>query len=88
VVVHALKALFVCAQVQVAECLLEQAVIADQKLKDLPADYYDRPFYEGKISSARYYLNQVLPNAFTLTEIIKSEDASVLECDEKSLLIS
>ncbi len=86
--VFASKTLFVCAQVLVASCLLEQALIAEQKLKELPDDYFDRPFYKGKIQSARYYANQVLPNVFTLTGVIKTEDTSVLECEEAFLIVN
>lgn len=85
---YAIKALFICAQVQVAECLMEQALIAMRKLKELPENHYDRTFYEGKIASARYYIGQVLPEAYTNTDIIKNADEIVLECPEAALIIS
>lgn len=85
---YAFKTLFVVAQVLVAELLLEQAIIAQQKLSELPTDHYERPFYKGKIASARYYANQVLPNVFTLTEIIKSEDSAVIDCGEETFIIN
>ena len=85
---YAIKALFICAQVQVAECLMEQALIAMRRLKELPENHYDRTFYEGKIASARYYIGQVLPEAYTNTDIIKNADEIVLECPEAALIIS
>jgi alkylation response protein AidB-like acyl-CoA dehydrogenase len=85
---YAIKALFVCAQVQVAECLMEQALIAKQKLAALPADAFDTTFYKGKIASTRYYLNNVLPNAFLATEMIKNEDDAVLTCPEEALVVN
>ncbi len=84
---NAVRAMAVCGQLQVAECLLEQAVIARNKLNDLPEDHYDRPFYEGKVASARYYVNQVLPSSFLLAEMIKSEDRVCLDCPEEALVV-
>jgi alkylation response protein AidB-like acyl-CoA dehydrogenase len=80
---YALNALFVCAQAQVAQCLVEQALIAQEKLDALTDDSYERVFYEGKIAIARYYINQILPTAFSLTEIIKNADDTVLMCPEE-----
>ena len=82
---NAVKTLFVCAQVQVAECLMEQALIARRRWEELPEKDHDRAFYAGKIASARYYLNQVLPQAFVQTEIIAHEDRIVLEVPEEAL---
>ena len=85
---NAVKALFVCAQVQVAECLMEQALIARRKLDDISADAVDAVFYKGKISCARYYVNTVLPNAFLATEVIKNEDDTIMACPEEALIVS
>lgn len=83
---YALKALFVCAQVQVAECLMEQALIAKKKLAEVPRDAVDTIFYGGKIACARYYANNILPNVFLITEIIKEEDDSVTICLKEAFM--
>jgi alkylation response protein AidB-like acyl-CoA dehydrogenase len=85
---NAVTTLFVCARVQVAECLMEQALIAQRKWEQLPAEDRDRTFYAGKIASARYYLNQVLPQAFSQTEIIRNEDRTALDVPEGALCVS
>lgn len=82
---NAVRTLFVCAQVQVAECLMEQALIAERRLGELPPGDHDRAFYAGKIASARYYVNQILPQAFLSTEIIRDEDRIALDCPEEAL---
>ncbi|MHB9096678.1 MAG: acyl-CoA dehydrogenase C-terminal domain-containing protein [Syntrophales bacterium] len=82
---NAVRTLFVCAQVQVAECLMEQALIAERKLDSLPPGDHDRAFYAGKIAAARYYVNQVLPQAFLSTEIVRDEDRTVLDIPEEAL---
>ncbi|MBN1474050.1 MAG: acyl-CoA dehydrogenase, partial [Syntrophaceae bacterium] len=85
---YALRALFVCAQVYVSYCLIEQALIAAQKLAEAKKGTSDAIYYEGKIASARYYLNNILPQAFLTAELIKSEEDIVLTCPEESLLIT
>jgi hypothetical protein len=85
---YAIKALFVCSQVQVAECLTEQALIAKKKLDDISADAVETTFYKGKIACARYYVNNILPNAFLATEVIKNEDDTAMTCPEEALIVS
>ena len=85
---YALRALFVCAQVYVSYCLMEQALIAAKKLSEKKKGTRDAIYYEGKIASARYYLNNILPQAFLTAELIKSEEDIVLTCPEESLLIT
>jgi alkylation response protein AidB-like acyl-CoA dehydrogenase len=83
----AIRTLFVFAQLYVATCLLEQAVTCQKIISGLPADHYDMNFYKGKIYSARYYTNNILPNVFTLAEVIKGADESVFEVPEEILII-
>ena len=64
---------------------MEQALIAQRKLDELPAGDHERTFYTGKIAGARYYINQVLPLAFSRTEIIQDEDRTVLDVPEAAL---
>lgn len=45
-------------------------------------------FYLGKVASARYYVKNSLPNVFTLAEVIKTADTSVLEVPEDALVIN
>jgi len=84
---NAVRALMVCAQVQAAECLLEQAFIATERLEKLPEGHFDHSFYEGKIASARHYARQVLPAVFTIYASIKSDDRTCLDCSEEALVV-
>lgn len=84
IALNAIRTLFVCAQVQVATCLLEQALIANSKMQVLPVGHRDQIYYHGKIASAKYYINNVLPNAFMLTGLIKEGDSMVLTCPEEA----
>ena len=68
-----------CSMVFASWMILEQALVAMQKIKELGPDHYDYNFYQGKVLSARYYLKNVLPNAMAIAEIVKEGDESALE---------
>ena len=84
---YAQRALFVFGQVYVAMCLIDQAIIAAKKADNLKPGEGDYTFYAGKIASARYYANNILPNASMLASLIKSEEDSVLTCPEEALVV-
>jgi alkylation response protein AidB-like acyl-CoA dehydrogenase len=86
--VFAIRALFIFAQVYVAMCLLDQALTAKKIMAGLPADHFDMSFYKGKVASGTYYANNILPNVFTLSTVIRDADTSVLEVPEEALIIS
>jgi len=82
---YALRTLIVYAQVYVAYCLLEQAFIAEGKLE--VSDTVERTYYQGKIAEARYYTNNVLPQAFLATEMIRGADDTVITCPAEALTL-
>ncbi|MDW7674171.1 MAG: acyl-CoA dehydrogenase [Bacillota bacterium] len=83
---YAVRTLFACAELQVAVCLMEQGLIANSRIQELTDNQYELNYYKGKIASAKYFINNILPNAFMLTDIIKNADQVVLECPEESFL--
>ncbi|PKM76444.1 MAG: acyl-CoA dehydrogenase [Firmicutes bacterium HGW-Firmicutes-15] len=85
---YAIRTLFIFAQLYVAMCLLDQAIVANKIIAGLPADHFDLNFYKGKVASARYYVNNSLPNVFTLAQVIKNADTTVLEVPEEVLIVS
>lgn len=85
---NAVNAMTVCAQVQITQCLLEQALIAQARIDELPEGHHDRPFYLGKIASSRYWTNRILPQVMLTTSIIEAEEDSCLDCPEEALVIN
>lgn len=73
------------AEVAIAHLLMEQALIADDKLRKQDAGQADRAFYEGKIHTARYYLNNILPQVFGRARIIKIHNDSAVRIPEESM---
>lgn len=67
--------------------ILDQAVIAARKAKEVGADHFDYPFYSGKIEAARYYLRNVVPEVWDLTAKIKDYDTSAIDISEEALTL-
>jgi alkylation response protein AidB-like acyl-CoA dehydrogenase len=84
----AIRILFVFAQLYVAMLLVDQAIVALKTMAKLPADHYELNFYKGKLASAIYYVNNILPNTATLAGVIKNADTSVLDVPEDILIIN
>jgi len=62
-----------------AWCILDQAMIAKKRAEEVGPEHYDYDFYTGKVYSARYYLYNVVPQVWTIADIVKEGDASALE---------
>jgi alkylation response protein AidB-like acyl-CoA dehydrogenase len=69
----------ILAEVAVASLLLEGAVIAHDKLGEVPATHPDHAFYSGKVHAAVYYALNILPGARHKAEIITNADRSPLD---------
>jgi len=77
--VYARRILTATAQLYCGYLLLEQALIAQKQIELLGPEHYDYTFYLGKIISARYYLNNAVPNVWHVAELVKIGDTSVLD---------
>jgi alkylation response protein AidB-like acyl-CoA dehydrogenase len=67
------------SQLYAGRCILDQALLADKKAKEVGSDHYDYNFYVGKVAAAKFYLCNVVPNVFTVAEIVKGGDSSALD---------
>ncbi len=77
--VYARRILTATAQLYCGYLLMEHAIIAKKQIIELGPDHYDYNFYLGKVLSARYYLNNAVPNVWHVAELITIGDTSVLE---------
>lgn len=66
-----------------AHFLLEQAVLAQSHLREMEKDHYDYNYYLGKTLSAKFYINQILPNVWNTTELVKEGDPTILHCPDE-----
>ena len=67
------------SQTAVAWLLLEAALIADAKSKDVADNHPDKAFYTGKIFSAKYFANLELPRVTASADNLAVEDRSALD---------
>ena len=65
-----------------AQLMLEQGMIAREKLKSVDAKSADGTFYRGKIETARYFCRNILTNVFARHMSLQQEDASALDIPE------
>lgn len=80
------RILMATAELLGGRLLLEQALIAQQRLSELGAQHHDATFYRGKIMAARYYLLNEVPHVANLAEIVRLADTSVLEIEPDSFI--
>ena len=57
----------------------EQGMIALKRAEEVGPDHYDYEFYMGKVYSARYFLNNVVPKVWSIADMVKDGDASAIE---------
>jgi len=81
--VYGRRVLTATAQMYCGYLLLEQAIVVKKRLGEIAKDDPDYNFYNGKILSTRYYLNNIVPNVWHVEEIIKMGDTSILEASEE-----
>lgn len=82
---YATRALHATAWVWGGTLLLEQAVIAKKRLNEISESDENYTFYQGKLETTKYYIYNIVPQIFSLAEIIKAGDTSALEIPEAAL---
>ena len=72
------------SEVFMAQLMMEQAILAREKLEQVDADSSDGFFYRGKIETAKYFCRNMLPNVFARHTALKQEDTSALDIPEEA----
>ena len=65
-----------------AQLMLEQGLLARDKLKAVDAESSDGIFYRGKVETAKYFCRNILPNVFARHMALELEDTSSLDIPE------
>jgi len=71
------------SEVLMGHLLLEQGMIAREKLKGVGADTADGYFYRGKIETAKYFCRNILTNVFGRYTSFQQEDTSAVDIPEE-----
>ncbi|MFH1136528.1 MAG: acyl-CoA dehydrogenase [Pseudomonadota bacterium] len=72
------------SEVLCAQLLLEQGLLAREKLAGCAPDSADGVFYRGKIETAKYYCRNILTNVFGRHLSFQQEDRSALDMPEEA----
>jgi alkylation response protein AidB-like acyl-CoA dehydrogenase len=72
------------AEMMMARLMLEQGLIAREKLAGVDPDSADGVFYRGKIASAKFFCRNILTNVFSRHLALQQEDLSALEIPEEA----
>ncbi len=67
------------SQLYSGSLLLDQALLADRRAKEVGPEHFDYKFYTGKVEAARFYLRNIVPNVNTVADIIVDADTSALD---------
>ena len=73
------------SQLYSGSLLLEQALLAARRAKEVGPEHFDYSFYTGKVAAARFYMRNIVPNVFTTADIIADGDASALNIPLEAL---
>jgi len=72
------------AETAMAQLMLEQGLMAREKLAGIEAGSTDGIFYRGKVETAKYFCRNILPNVFARHTALQQEDTSALDIPEEA----
>ena len=72
------------SEVLMAQFMLEQGLLARDKLKGVDAGSADGIFYRGKMETAKYFCRNILTNVFSRHMTLQQEDTSALDIPEEA----
>jgi alkylation response protein AidB-like acyl-CoA dehydrogenase len=72
------------SEVLMAQLMLEQGLLARDKLGAVGAESSDGIFYRGKVETAKYFCRNILPNVFARHMTLELEDTSSLDIPEEA----
>lgn len=82
---YSTRILHATAMIYCGRLMLDQALLADSKLKEVGEDHYDASFYKGKIATGKFYVMNVVPQIFAIRKMIEGADATAIEIPEEAL---
>lgn len=66
------------------QLILEQGLLARERLGQVDADSSDRIFYRGKVETAKCFCRNILTNVFARHMSLQQEDTSALDIPEEA----
>ena len=78
---YSTRILRITAEVYCAYLLMQQALVAQEKLNQRAGD---EVFYRGKIQTVKFYVHNILPDVAATVKVIKAADTSALDMPEEA----
>ena len=72
------------SEVLMGQLILEQGLLAREKIKKVDAGSSDGIYYRGKVETAKYFCRNILPNVFARHTSLQQEDTSALDIPEEA----
>lgn len=72
------------SEVLMAHLMLEQGLVARDRLKEVDAGSSDGIFYRGKIETVKFFCRNILTNVFARHTSLQQEDFSALDIPEEA----
>ena len=72
------------AEAVLAKLMLEQGLIAREKLATVEPGSSDGVFYQGKVATAKFFCRNILTNVFGRYAALNTEDLSAMEIPEEA----
>jgi alkylation response protein AidB-like acyl-CoA dehydrogenase len=72
------------SEVLMGQLILEQGLLARDRLQEVDADSSDGIFYRGKVETAKYFCRNILTNVFARHMSLQQEDTSAVDIPEEA----
>jgi hypothetical protein len=72
------------AEVLMGQMILEQGLLAREKIKQVDENSSDGIFYRGKVETAKYFCRNMMTNVFARHTALQQEDTSALDIPEEA----
>ncbi len=79
---HGNRILYALGKVVVGWRLIHNAAVALERLEEGGLTEEDRAFYEGKVTAARFYAREVLPEVTLARVVVEGSSTELMEVDE------
>jgi 3-(methylthio)propanoyl-CoA dehydrogenase len=79
---HATRFLDCFAETLLGQIMLEQGLVAREKLKNAAPDSADAVFYQGKVETVKFFCRNILTNVYSRHASFKLQDTSAVDIPE------
>jgi hypothetical protein len=83
---YATRMLHAASKVICGKMMLEQGILAAQKLAEVGEDHYDANFYKSKIATSKFFVMNVVPEVHSTLKAMQRPDTSCIDLPEEGYL--